>query len=270
MNGAPRGILAGALIIVALSVVLGSVYIVQPGTRGVVVTLGKVEPGFRPEGMGFRMPFVTSVIPISIRQIARPVVAQCYSSDLQQVNIEVKVLYRIPEEAVVSIYQQFAGDPFDTLIAPRVNEAIKEITALQSAEAIVKKREEIKTAALDAARKKIGKVLDIEDLVLQNISLSQELETAIEAKMVQEQTAAKARFVQQQTEIEANTAVIRAKGEAESIKIRGEALTANPSFISLQIIEKWDGRSPTVVGSGTGANILLPMAQPQDVKKPAQ
>jgi prohibitin 2 len=261
MHNTPKGVLIGLALVVVLSLVLGSIYIIQPGTRGVIVTLGKVEPQFRPEGIGFKVPFVTRVIPISVRQITRSLPTECYSADLQQVNFGLRVLYRIPEKSVVTIYQQYAGDPFDTLIAPRVNEALKEVTATQSAEGIVKKREEIKRAALDSSRKKIGEVLDIEDIVLEDISLSKELEAAIEAKMVQEQTAAKARFVQQQAEVEANTAVIRAKGEAESIKIRGEALTANPSFISLQIIEKWDGHSPAVVGSGSGANILLPMAK---------
>jgi len=32
------------------------------------------------------------------------------------------------------IYKQFAGDPFDSLIAPRVQEALKEVTALSTAE----------------------------------------------------------------------------------------------------------------------------------------
>ena len=44
----------------------------------------------------------------------------------------------------MKIYQEYAGEPFDTLIAPRVQEALKEVAATQSAEQIVKKREEIK------------------------------------------------------------------------------------------------------------------------------
>jgi len=174
------------------------------------------------------------------------------------------VLYRIPEASVVQIYQGYAGDPFDSLVAPRVQEALKEVTALESAEQIVKNREEIKNKSLAGARQKVGALLVIEDVVIQNIDLTKELETAIEAKMVQEQEAAKAKFTQQKTQIEADTAVIRAKGEAESIRIRGEALKANPSFIELQVVEKWDGKTPLVVGSETsGANMLLPLTDAQ-------
>lgn len=255
-----------ALLLFVLVITLSSAsYVVQPGYRGVEVTLGKVSPVFKPEGFGWKLPFITHIIPVSVRQQTRELTADCYSSDLQQVKTDLRILYRIPESSVVKIYQQFAGDPFDSLIAPRVQEALKEVTALQSAEQIVKQREVIKTQALGAAEKKIGDIVVVADVVIQNIDLSHELETAIEAKMVQEQEAAKAKFTQQKAQIEADTAVIRAKGEAESIRIRGEALKQTPAFIELQIVEKWDGRAPLYVGgaSGGGVNLLLPPAAQQ-------
>ncbi len=240
-------------------------YVVDPGYRGVQVTLGKVSEAFKPEGFGTKSPFISHVIPILVRQQIRAAEAECYSADLQQVNVNLRVLYRIPETSVVRIYKEYAGDPFDSLIAPRIQEALKEATALQSAEQIVKQREAIKTRSLEAARKKIGEILIIEDIVLENITLSRELEVAIESKMVQEQEAAKARFTQQKAQIEADTAIIRAKGEAEAIRIRAEAIRDNPGLIQLQIVEKWDGKAPLVVGGAAGAggaNILLPLTDP--------
>lgn len=132
---------------------------------------------------------------------------------------------------------------------------------MQSAEQIVKKREDVKAKTLEAARTKVGDLLVIEDVVIQNVALSKELETAIEAKMVQEQEAAKAKFTQAKAEIEAQTAVIRAKGEAEAIRVRGRAVQDNPGLVQLQIVEKWNGISPLVIGGsgGSGANILLPI-----------
>jgi prohibitin 2 len=253
------------LIFIGIIALSSASYVVQPGFRGVEVTLGKVSPVFKPEGFGWKMPFTTHIVPVSVRQQTRELTAECYSSDLQQVKTELRVLYRVPESSVVKIYQQFAGDPFDSLVAPRVQEALKEATALQSAEQIVKQREAIKSAALAAAQKKVGDILIIVDVVIQNIDLSHELETAIESKMVQEQEAAKAKFTQQKAQIEADTVVIKAKGDAESIKIRGEALKLTPAFIELQIVEKWDGRAPLYVGgaNGGGVNMILPAASQQ-------
>ena len=90
------------------------------------------------------------------------------------------------------------------------------------------------------------------------MSLSKELESAIEQKMVQEQEAAKAKFIKDQVVIEAQTAVIKAEGEAKAIKVRGDAIRQNPGVVSLMIAEKWNGVSPLVVG-GSGSNIMLPI-----------
>lgn len=253
--------LVGLAILVFVAVLLASsaTYIVQPGFRGVAVTLGTVSQQFKPEGFGFKQPFITAIVPLSIRQQTKPMPAECYSSDLQQVKMEVHVLYRVPERSVVKIYQDFAGDPFDSLIAPRVQEALKEVAATQSAEQIVKNREEVKTRALALARTKIGtNFLEVVDLVIYNLTLSTELAAAIEMKMVQEQEAAKAKFTQLKAQIDAETAIMRGKGEADAIEVRGAALKANPDFIKLQILQNWNGRSPLVVGaSGSGANLLL-------------
>ena len=261
----PRAIkrMVGIAILLFVIVVLASsaTYVVQPGSRGVAVTLGTVSPDFKPEGFGLKKPFITQIQPISIRQRTRPMPAECYSSDLQQVKMEVHVLYRVPEHSVVKIFQEYAGEPFDNLIAPRVQEALKEVAATQSAEQIVKKREEIKTRALELARRKIGaEFLVVTDLVIYNLALSPELETAIEMKMVQEQEAEKAKFTQLKAQIEADTAIIRAKGEAEAIQVRGTALRATPDFIKLQILQNWNGRSPLVVGGG-GAGVMLSLEE---------
>jgi prohibitin 2 len=139
---------------------------------------------------------------------------------------------------------------------------LKEVAALQSAEQIVKNREQIKTRSLEIARRKLGTLLVIEDIVIQNIALTKELEHAIEAKMVQEQEASKSKYFQQRVQIEADTAIIRAKGEAESIMIRGDALKKNPAFVDLQIVDKWDGITPAIIGGGD--KVMLTM---QDLER---
>jgi prohibitin 2 len=253
--------IAGALIILVLVLAASSsTYTVQPGFRGVSVTLGQVSPVFKDEGFGFKLPFVTRIIPVSIRQRTSQFAADCYSADLQQIKIAVRVLYRVPQASVVELFRDFQGDPFVSLIEPRIAESIKEATAQRTAEEIVQKREEVKTRTFDLARSKIGEVIVIEDIVLEDINLTGELERAIEQKMVQEQEAAKSRFKQNQAQIEANTNVIRAKGEAESISLRGKALRENPGVIELQIVERWDGVTPLVVGpQATGSGMILPL-----------
>ncbi len=255
------------LIFVVVIMAASGTYVVHPGYRGVEVTLGKVSPAFKPEGFGFKAPLITHIHPISIRQQTAQDKAECYSSDLQQIQVVLRVLYRIPESSVVKVYQEYYGDPYETLVAPRVQEALKEAAAQQSAEQVVKTREQIKTRSLDLARKKVGSLLVIEDIVLEDITLTRELESAIEAKMVQEQEAAKSKYVQQRAQIEADTAVIQAKGEAESIRIRGQALKDNPAFVDLKIVDKWDGLAPLVIGAGD--NLLFQFQELERLRQAA-
>jgi prohibitin 2 len=267
-------LIGGAVLIFVLIIASSSsTYVVDPGFRGVEVTLGKVSSVAKPEGFGFKLPFITRIAPVTIRQQTAKFEADCYSSDLQQVKIAVRVLYRVPEAKVVTLFRDYQGDPFVSLLQPRVAEAVKELTALRSAEIIVQKREEIKTGSLSSSREKVGELLVIEDIVLEDIGLTAQLEKAIEAKMVQEQEAARARFAQQQAQVEASTAVIKARGEAESINLRGKALSENPSVIDLQVVEQWDGVTPLVVGpNAQGASMLLPLGDwrvgnPPELKK---
>ena len=261
------------LILVGLLMAASGTYVINPGNRGVKVTLGTVSPEPLPEGFGLKTPFITSIVQVDVRQSTASMKSDCFSSDLQQIKVQLNVLYRVKADAVVKIYQQYSTQRiFDQLVAPRVQEGLKEVTATQSAEQIVQNREDIKTKALEIVRRKVGELIDVNDIVIADIALSDQLEHAIEAKMVQAQEAAKAKFIQQRAEIEALTAAIKAKGEAEAIRIRSEALRGNPELIQLQIVEKWDGRTPLVIGGSTGtggANILLPLQDLQNLQPPA-
>lgn len=247
----------GVLALAVLLGLLGCYYVIEPGWRGVKVTLGQMSENFLAPGPGFKMPFITEIRRVNVQQDTREISAECFSSDLQQINIQLKVLYRIPEASVVRVLRDYADFPFEKLILPRVQEAVKEVTAMKSAADIVKTREQIKIAALDSSRLKIGSLLTIEDLVIEDVKLSRELEQAIEAKMVQQQEAEKAVFKMQQAKTDAETLIIKAKADAESIRIQGEALEKAPKLVELKMVEKWNGVSPQVVGAGS--NILLPL-----------
>ncbi len=235
-------------------------YIVPPGHRGVQVTLGKVSRNFKPEGIGFKPPFVSSIRLLNVRQKTMKMTTTCISKDLQEIRTAVNVLYRIPEESVVEIFQKFKGDPFKSLVFPRVDEALKEVTKERTAQKSVQERNQVKASALEIARTKVGSLIEVADLVIYDISLSDKLESAIEEKMVQEQNANKAIFEQDKARIDAQTKIIEAKGEADSIRIRGKALAENPAYIELQVVDTWNGATPRVInGNQTGASLLLPL-----------
>jgi regulator of protease activity HflC (stomatin/prohibitin superfamily) len=66
-----------------------------------------------------------------------------------------------------------------------------------------------------------------------------------------EQEALAAKALEAKETALANAAVAKAKGEAEAIRIKGEALRSNPQVLQQQAIEKWDGVLPKVTGAST-------------------
>ncbi len=62
--------------------------------------------------------------------------------------------------------------------------------------------------------------------------------------------------------MEADKKVATAKGEAEAIQIKGDALAKNPAVIELELINKWDGKAPDSLVSnsnGSATSIILPL-----------
>ena len=270
--------LVGGGVLLFVLVLTGSqlTTVVEPGNRGVRVTLGKVSERFEHEGFLFKVPFVTRIQQVSIRQQTVELKTECYSADLQQVQATLRILFRVPEASVVTLFREYSGDPLPSLIAPRVVEAFKDVASTQSAELIVQNREVIKQETLEATRRKIGDLpgggplVVIEDLTLSDLALSAELNTAIEQKMTQREEAERAKFVQRQAEIEAETMIIKGRGEAEAIAIRGQALRESPAFIRFQIVEKWDGVAPLVVGGDGGGTspVMIPLGELEKRKGP--
>lgn len=255
------GVVALVVVGIVIVMLLGMFSIVPPGHRGVSVTLGKVDPTVRPEGFNFKKPyFFEKIVKVPIQQITETGKASCFSSDLQLVEVSYAVLYRIPEGKVVELYQQYQGNPYTTLVEPRLNEALKQVVSAYRAEDVVKSRDKIKPIVLEKVQSELAGMIDIRDIPLSNVDLSDQLEQAIEAKQVQEQQALAKTYELQKANKEAEITVVNATAEAESVRIKGEALKASPEVIQLEIAKKWNGVSPTtVVINEGGANVLLPL-----------
>jgi regulator of protease activity HflC (stomatin/prohibitin superfamily) len=131
--------------------------------------------------------------------------------------------------------------------------------AQYKAEELVKNREKIKQAVVQKIQAELAGLIDVRDVPITNIDFSDELEKAIELKQVTEQQALAKEYELKKAQKEAEITVVNARAEAESVKIKGDALASSPRVIELEIVKKWDGKTPqTVVTGQGGANILLP------------
>ena len=83
---------------------------------------------------------------------------------------------------------------------------------------------------------------------------------AIQAKTRTEQETLTARAQVAKAQAQAEAQIAAARGQAESIRIINEALAANPRYVELKAVEKWDGRLPTVTG-GAMPFVNIPTSQ---------
>ena len=67
----------GLLIFCVVIMASSGTYVVNPGFRGVEVILGKVSSTFKPEGFGIKIPIVTVIYPMSVRQQTAEEQADC-------------------------------------------------------------------------------------------------------------------------------------------------------------------------------------------------
>lgn len=267
----------GGLIFLLLLIAIGlfsSFTVIEPGHRGVRVTMGKVSPEPLAEGLAFKWPLgISKIQEINIQQQTASGVAECFSRDLQQLKLQFAVMYRTPASAVVRLFQEYRGDPYQSLIEPRIQEALKQVTAGYEAEQLVANREKAREMTITALRRAVGEVVDVVDVNITNIDLTDELERKIEEKMIAQQEAQRTVFTKQREQTQAEILLIQAKAEAEAAQIRGEAISKNPLVLQMQIIEKWNGISPTVVvqgGEGASGSVILPITPAMPPVEPAK
>jgi prohibitin 2 len=236
---------------------------VETGNVGVITNFGRVTGQVLDSGWHIVGP-IDHVTEVSIRTITTQTDASCFSKDLQDVTIALAVQTRITKERASDIYKNF-GTEYMSQATPKILDALKAETAKYDAAEIIANRDQIRSEALKAAQDRLTGFVDVLDLSIVNVAFSDDYEKAIEAKQVAQQRAEQAKYELQQAEVEAEKKVASAKGEAEAIQIRGDALAKNPAVIDLELINKWDGKAPdTLVNAGGGGNsaasIILPIS----------
>jgi prohibitin 2 len=250
----------GVILLAVMVVFLFFTATVETGNVGVITNFGKVTGDVLDSGWHIVGP-VDHVTELSVRTITTSTDATCFSSDLQAVTISLAVQTRIGKDNATNIFKNY-GTEYMSQAMPKILDALKAETAKYEAAEIIANRDKIRSEALNAAQQRLQGFVEIQDLSIVNVAFSDEYEKAIEAKQVAQQRAEQAKYELQQAEVEADKKVASAKGEAEAIQIRGDALAKNPQVIELELINKWDGKAPDtlVTNGGNGAgSIILPI-----------
>jgi regulator of protease activity HflC (stomatin/prohibitin superfamily) len=247
------GTLIGLLV---LSLVLSSFYTVDQGEMAVVTRFGAVVDVTGP-GLHGKLPWVTSVIPISTRtwsQTWEKTVVEgkvhsnempSYSHDQQSANISAKITFRVKAdyESIKNLYTTYRNTEaiLERVVVPRTMQAIKTTFGQYTAAGVIQNRAKFNIDVDNAVRAAIDNGLEgkaglvaVEAVTIQNIDFSDAYEHAVEQRMQAEVEVAKvaqnlererktAEIVVVQAQAQANSQLALAKASAEATRIKGDA-----------------------------------------------
>ena len=229
-----------------------SLYTVDGGHRAVVFNriMGMKDIVYN-EGLNFNIPWFEWPVIYDIR--TRPVNLQTLtgSKDLQMVTIGIRVLHRPDPNHLVWIYRHL-GTNYDERILPSLmNECAKAVVARYDANELLTKREQVSQTISQELKQRAGlfNVL-LEDVAITHLAFSPEYAKAVEAKQVAQQDAARAKYIVLGAMQEKKTIITKARGEAESAELIGQAVKKNPGFMKLRRIDAAKDIADIVTGSG--------------------
>ena len=251
-----------ALAVAAIVLVSSCCVVVPAGHSGVVMTLGKVSDQVLAEGFHFKAPFVQQVEMISNKIQKKEVAANAVSKDLQTVNSNVAVNFRVSNASSASVFQNIGRGYEDVVLLPAVQESMKSVSAKYTAEELITKREAVSEETKDTLESKVQEYgIIIEKFNIVNFDFTDEFNAAIEAKQVAEQNLLKTKTEQEQALViaktEAEKKVLTAQAEADAIKVKAQAqaeanrqlsASLNATLVEYQKVQKWDGKLPTATG----------------------
>ena len=270
-KGIPKFIPVLILAVVVLAFASSCFTVVSAGHTGVVSTFGKVSENVLQEGFHMKLPW-QRVTKMDNRIVKLEVSTEAFSSDLQTVNVNLAVNYRVDTGKSYSIVKNVGTNYESVLMTPAVNEVMKSIMAQYTAEQSITNRNMISAALLVELHEKLDDSgIFVSDINIIDFDFSDVYVAAIEAKQVAEQEKLRAKIEQDQLtmekEAEAARRVIDAEAAAEVARIEAEAAAyagekeamANEKIaasitqplIDYYKIQQWDGKLPTVTGADT-------------------
>ena len=250
------GLAAALLILLFVPATLNSAFGQVPtGHRGVVLQFGAPTGEVKPEGLYTITPILQSVQLMNVQIHAHKAPASAASKDMQNVDTEITLNYRLEADAVATTYRDLGRDYEARIITPSVQEAVKAITARYDAEQLITMRTAVRDGIETMLRERLARHhILLDQLSITNFQFGKAFAEAIEAKQVALQLALKAENEVKAAKFTADSRIAQARGEAEAIRIQAEAIRSQggAEYVQLQAIKAWHGEVPQYV-SGLNA-----------------
>jgi len=263
------------IVVIVLGALLSAVKIIDPGKVGVQVLFGKVQDGVLESGLHIINPlFDITTFDIQTQNYTMSAISnegqkegddaiRVLSSDGLEVTIDLSVLYKVNPDKAPYIFQNIGVDYVDKIVRPVARTAIRDNAVnYQAVDLYSVKREEFQAKINQTISQSFAKRgLELQQILVRNISLPASVKASIESKINAEQDAQKMQFVLQKERQEADRKRVEAQGIADYQKILSTGLTDKQLEYQSILAQKEIALSPNtkviIMGGGKGGQILL-------------
>lgn len=243
------------VLLIALLLVSQSVVVIQAGTAGVVKRFGAVEGEMGP-GLHFILPLIDHVvvfptikktyeasdIPEQSQADYPDIIISALTSDGQQIKVGITARFMIQPGKAAWILQNLGTerDYVEKVVKTEIRGSGRRVpTRFAAYDLYTKKSYEAQQALFDEIAPKFqanGLILD--ELVLRNITFTDEYARTLEEKQIALENISTERNKMEQEKMRKEQKIIAAEGDARSIEIRQAALTKNPTIIQWEFVQK--------------------------------
>lgn len=247
-------IVAAGVLISITGISFGSLVTVSAGHRAAIFNMFKgVEHHTMGEGTHLIVPFVQSPTLYDVRTQTYTMsgfhdegekkgddAIYALSSDGQTVKLDITVRYHLDPESVWEVHQLVGPDYVEKIIRPEAQTVVRNSVAKNTVTELYSvNRQKIQTVMSDQLEQSMKKYhIFLDELLVRNVSFSEQFSQAIEQKQVALQEAERMKYVLLKEEAEKNRKIIAATGEAEAMRRRGQALRENPQLVRYEYVQK--------------------------------
>ncbi|WP_440956386.1 prohibitin family protein [Methanosarcina sp. Mfa9] len=271
-------------ILIIFSAAFGSIFVsIGAGEVGVKFNqFGGVEPDELGEGLHIVPPWI-SVTKYSVQSQVYTMSSQAsegervgddrinaLTSEGLTLGMDISIRYRLIPADASSVHQKLGPSYAEKILRPTIKSVIREVVSRHTAMEIYGTQRQVVAEEmqneLEARLSDDGFI--VEEVLLRNVQLPERVATAIEEKLQADQEAQRMIFVKQKEELEAerktieangvaNATIIRARGEAESLRIINEEIKKNPDLINYKYIQMLEGQDLQTMIVPTDQGIIL-------------
>ena len=139
----------GVIAVFCLFVLISSFQTIKSGEVGLKVRFGKIVNTKLDEGFNLKIPFIEQIVVVNIKVQKLELITESSSKDLQTIETDLAVNYRIESEKATYLYKTVGNNYESTILDPAIKESIKATIAKYTAAEVITKTSEVSQKCME-------------------------------------------------------------------------------------------------------------------------